>query len=100
VNAPGRLGLVALMLLVGGGSLMTHRGVTSTRSIRTGDITLAASDAVTGPRQTATTDGEAVDLYGNEVSDAIATYSLDPTGSLYELHSPQTELPRLAEPKS
>jgi hypothetical protein len=65
-----------------------------------GDITLAASDAATGPRQTPTTDGEAVDLYGNEVSDAIATYSLDPAGSLYELHSPQTELPRLAAPKS
>jgi hypothetical protein len=41
-----------------------------------------------------------VDLYGNEVSDAIATYSLDKTGSLYELHSPQTELPRLGNPKS
>ena len=100
MNAPGRLGLVALVLLVAGGSLMTHAGVTSTRSIRAGDITLVASDAVTSPRQTATTDGEAVDLYGNEVSDAIATYSLDPAGSLYELHSPQTELPRLAEPKS
>ena len=100
MNAPGRLGLVAVVLLVGGGSLMTHRGVTSTRSVGAGDITLAASDAATGPRQTATSDGEAVDLYGNEVSDAIATYSLDPAGSLYELHSPQTELPRLAEPKS
>jgi len=41
-----------------------------------------------------------VDLYGNEVSDAIATYSLDQAGSLYELHSPQTELPRLGAPKS
>lgn len=100
MNAPGRLGLVALVLLAGGGSLMTHGGVTSTRSIGAGDITLAASDVVPAPRQTATTDGEAVDLYGNEVSDAIATYSLDPAGSLYELHSPQTELPRLAEPKS
>jgi hypothetical protein len=79
---------------------MTHAGVTSTRSIGTADITLAASDQAPAPRQTPTTDGEAVDLYGNEVSDAIATYSLDPAGSLYELHSPQTELPRLAEPKS
>jgi hypothetical protein len=41
-----------------------------------------------------------VDLYGNEVTDAIATYRVDPAGSLYELHSPQTELPRLASPKS
>jgi hypothetical protein len=42
----------------------------------------------------------AIDLYGNQVSDAVAKYKLDPTGSLYELHSPQTELPRLASPKS
>jgi hypothetical protein len=40
------------------------------------------------------------DLYGNEVNDAIATYSFDHAGSLYELHSPQTELPKLGSPKS
>jgi hypothetical protein len=39
-------------------------------------------------------------LYGNEVSDAVATYTFDQSGSLYELHSPQTELPRLGIPKS
>ena len=41
-----------------------------------------------------------MDLYGNEVTDAIATYTFDKSGSLYELHSPQTELPRLGIPKS
>jgi len=41
-----------------------------------------------------------VDLYGNEVSDAVAKYRMDVTGSLYELHSPHTELPRLGSPKS
>ena len=40
------------------------------------------------------------DLYGNEVNDAVATYTFDQSGSLYELHSPQTELPRLGIPKS
>lgn len=40
------------------------------------------------------------DLYGNEVTSAVAKYSYDATGSLYELHSPQTELPRLGSPKS
>ena len=40
------------------------------------------------------------DLYGNEINDAIATYTFDPSGSLYELHSPQTEIPRLGSPKS
>jgi hypothetical protein len=41
-----------------------------------------------------------VDLYGNEVTEAVAKYKFDSTGSLYETHSPQTELPRLGSPKS
>jgi hypothetical protein len=40
-----------------------------------------------------------VDLYGNDVTDAVAKYKLDSDGSLYELHSPQTQLPRLESPK-
>lgn len=43
---------------------------------------------------------DVVDLYGNEVTDAVAKYKLDATGSLYELHSPQTEVPRLPSPRS
>lgn len=42
----------------------------------------------------------AVDLFGNEVSDAVAKYKTDGAGGLYELHSPQTEVPRLGSPKS
>jgi hypothetical protein len=38
------------------------------------------------------------DLYGNDVSDAVATYKSDPAGSVYEEHSPQTEVPRLKPP--
>jgi predicted ATPase len=40
------------------------------------------------------------DLYGNEVREAVARYKVDPTGVLYEEHSPETEVPRLAPPKS
>jgi hypothetical protein len=40
------------------------------------------------------------DLYGNGVTDAIAKYKLDADGSLYELHSPRTQLTRLGSPKS
>jgi hypothetical protein len=43
---------------------------------------------------------EVKDLYGNEVTAAVATYKVDAAGTLYELHSPQTELPHLASPKS
>jgi HAMP domain-containing protein len=41
-----------------------------------------------------------VDLYGNDVSDAVAEYTLDAAGSLYEVHSPRTELVHLASPKT
>jgi hypothetical protein len=44
-------------------------------------------------------DGE-LDLYGNDVTDAVAKYKLDSDGSLYELHSPQTQIPRLGSAKS
>jgi len=39
-------------------------------------------------------------MYGNRVTPAVATYQLDDAGTLYELHSPQTQLPRLGSPKS
>jgi hypothetical protein len=45
-------------------------------------------------------DVTSIDLLGNPVSDAVAKYKFDATGSLYELHSPQTELPKLAPPRS
>jgi hypothetical protein len=40
-----------------------------------------------------------LDLYGNEVMPAVATYTFDDLGSLYEVHSPQTEVPRLGSPQ-
>lgn len=42
----------------------------------------------------------APDLYGNEVSDAVTRYRLDDEGGLYEVHSPQIELPSLGSPIS
>lgn len=60
-----------------------------------------AADFDATPHHEEVDDSEpATDLYGNEVTDAVAKYKLDATGSLYELHSPQTELPRLGSPKS
>jgi hypothetical protein len=53
-----------------------------------------------GDRGSDLTEDEVTDVYGNEVTAAVATYKVDAAGTLYELHSPQTELPRLAAPKS
>lgn len=38
------------------------------------------------------------DLRGNEIVRPVASYRLDRRGTLYEVHSPQTELPRLKPP--
>ena len=38
------------------------------------------------------------DLYGNDVSTAVATYQSDRAGSVYEEHSPNTQVARLKPP--
>jgi len=59
----------------------------------------ALSDNTTQPN-TDTDPDPAVDFYGNEVTVAVAEYKIDAVGRLYELHSPQSALPRLGSPKS
>lgn len=64
---------------------------------------VGASDRATDRDSSSVSDDEAngpVDLYGNPVTDAVADYRLDSAGSLYESHSPQTEIPKLPSPKS
>jgi hypothetical protein len=46
----------------------------------------AADDALDMPR---------VDVYGNEIQEAVGDYRVDPTGGMYESHSPDTEVPHL-----
>ena len=99
MKAVARLGLTIGVPLLLAGMLFTSRTITSTRPPIPAGLALTAYDAP-GDHQPDADGGGAVDLYGNEVTDAIATYSIDPAGGLYELHSPQTELPRLASPKS
>ena len=42
----------------------------------------------------------AVDVYGNDVSSAVAEYASDCADGSYEVHSPQTQLSHLSSPKS
>ena len=39
-----------------------------------------------------------MDLYGNEVEEAVGDYRIDFDGEVYERHSPDTEVSRLAGP--
>ncbi len=84
------LALIAVAgLAFGAGALVTPPPVTFSRS---------QPPVVEASRDSA--DEQDVDAYGNEVSNAVAEYSLDPAGALYELHAPQVEIPKLGSPKS
>ena len=97
VKTVERLGLAVALVILGENADMAPRTVTPTRSAEVQVVSPAIERA--SLRAFDEADG-IVDLYGNEVTDAVAKYTLDPAGSLYELHSPQTELPRLGSPKS
>lgn len=58
----------------------------------------AITDVPAASPKLADQDTPRVDLYGNEVEDAIGDYRVDGTGDLYEAHSPDTEVTRLGAP--
>jgi hypothetical protein len=107
LTALERFGWALTVPILAGGVFLTRSATTGSQSsvVRTvaADIVLTAEshemDDDRDDRDEAGANGF-VDVYGNEVTDAIATYTFDRAGSLYELHSPQTELPRLGIPKS
>jgi hypothetical protein len=87
------------------GALLTQL-VTATHPLRSAaeDVESAASldlfNVPLDPAEGEPNEDEATDVYGNRVTPAVATYQLDAAGMPYELHSPQTQLPRLGSPKS
>ena len=89
-------GFAAVMPFVLGAALLTSRPVTVSLPA---DIR-EAIDAPLTPASDVDQEEDLTDLLGNTVSDAVARYKFDATGSLYELHSPQTEVPHLRPPKT
>ena len=101
-----RVGFIVATPLLAVGALLTPHLVTATHPVHAavGDVESAAATEVLGvplaPVASEPIEDEATDVYGNRVTPAVATYQLDAAGTLYELHSPQTQLPRLGSPKS
>jgi len=101
-----RLGFFVATPLLAVAALLTPQLVTATYSVHSAAeaVDSAAStdlfdiplDAVEGEPN----EDEVTDVFGNQVTPAVAAYQFDAAGSLYELHSPQTQLPRLGSPKS
>jgi len=91
-----RLGFIVIALLLVAAVLVTPQlvGATYSGPDAASAIQPAARDLIEDDVR------EVEDVYGNDVTAAVATYRFDATGTLYELHSPQTTLPHLASPKS
>ncbi len=90
-------GLAIVMPFVMGSAFLTSRSAAATVP---SSIPPTIELPMPQTAQPHTPEDEDVDLLGNPVTDAVAKYKFDAAGSLYELHSPQTEVPRLAPPKS
>ena len=100
-----RLGFLVALPLFAAGALLTPGLVTATHPVASATEDLESATAISPfsiPNGTpeSQTEDEPTDVYGNRVTAAVATYQLDAAGSLYEMHSPQTQLPRLGSPKS
>ena len=107
MKAVGRVALAGIFAILFGGAFFTPQLATREDAAKRSESAPAIADAEILPAAVRTADEHDpgsndafTDLYGNEVNDALATYTFDQSGSLYELHSPQTELPRLGSPKS
>jgi hypothetical protein len=105
VTWTARIGFAVVLTFAAVCAMFTPQLVTVSQSAPlAATATIPVSDYVDVPDNPADLErkGEdsARDLYGNDVTSAVAKYSFDAAGSLYEIHSPQTELPRLASPKS
>jgi hypothetical protein len=88
-------GIAIVMPFAMGSAFLTLRPTSTAAAIET-------TAPAPGPESNVADDDDQadVDIQGNPVTDAVAKYKFDAGGSLYEVHSPQTELPRLAPPKS
>lgn len=87
--------IVVAALAFAGGAVLTPLPVTSSQS----HPQVVAHPQVAAASRDSASSGDP-DAYGSDVTHAVAEYSLDPAGALYELHAPQVELPRLGGPQS
>ncbi len=101
----GMLGVLVLMLVAAHGTSAGRAETAVLPSIARSSV--ADGQMPVGPLEDAPTPADQllapgarprVDLEGDEVSPALATYGINREGNLYEVHSPQTEEPKLGAP--
>ena len=93
----GTFGATLLMVWLGAWSATAGQSAASHENLAIPTPAISASEAV----EFEVAPSEAVvDRYGNQVERAVTDYRIDHRGDVYERHSPQTALPRLARAES
>jgi len=59
---------------------------------------LVPESAQAGASDRDTGSSSGIDVFGNEIDEAVGDYRVDMRGDLYERHSPDTEVPKLPPP--
>ena len=96
----GLLWLAMLIVVAGAwsaGALRAERQGRTTPAPVTAPAPVTTPVDEDGPATKPAADDQ-LDLYGNEIEDAVSDYRIDVEGEIYERHAPQVEVPRLAGP--
>jgi hypothetical protein len=104
-TAAGTAALVGLLLL-GAANQLPFEGFRGLATAEAADTIDGGARIVPPPARTSADEGlgdegdgmTRTDFEGDDVSPALATYGIDREGNLFEVHSPHTEVPRLAGP--
>ena len=97
-----RVVIGALLVLAGllGHEYRAREAVVTTRVTSTQLASPTVADRPVISRGLADENAPLVDVYGNEIEEAVGDYRVDGTGDLYETHTPDTEVTRLGPPTS
>ena len=99
------MGAIWVLAAIAGHEMWTPRvsAVPEARQTETTSISIPLVEDAAAEEATAEADPyrqPEFDLYGNQIDQAVGDYRVDPLGDLYEQHSPDTALLKLAPPEA
>ena len=90
--------MIAITTLFAGGRVWTATRPASAFEFPQSSTSTTITDIL--EQLTDSQDDARIDIYGNEIEDAVGDYRVDPRGDVYESHSPDTEVTHLGPPES
>ena len=91
---------LALLVVLGGfwGTSAARARGTAQLKPASQSVSPSSFERAVQPIDNRSLDQPEIDLFGNEIERAVSDYRVDYTGDIYEAHSPDTAITRLAAP--